>query len=311
MNFSQLECFTSLASTLNFVQTAERLGLSQPAVSKQLKALEGELGATLFERTSRTVAITPAGEEFLRHASEMLRLYYSTKEAMGSFGAVRPNRIRIGYADPNLVPLLGTLLRRLSQRMPKVLISPELLRDQTDANLGRLKKSKVDLIIGMRDAKFDDSEIIFRKLNENRFNCVLPLEHPLAGRFAGGGGAGEISTETLWPYRQILAIPPYLLRNFYSRGLRILPVNEDLDNLVCNSADEAYALVGAGLGYAMIPDFLLRRAEGCVAVRWRESPHAPFGIYHRPLKGQGEIVRALVAIIREHFGAQKAGVAGV
>ena len=65
MNISQLECFVSLASTLNFVKTADQLGLTQPAVTKQLKAIESELGTKLFQRTSRSVVLTPVGEQFL------------------------------------------------------------------------------------------------------------------------------------------------------------------------------------------------------------------------------------------------------
>lgn len=301
MNFSQLECFVSLAGTLNFVKTAEQLSVSQPAVSKQLKALEDELKVSLFTRTSRSVVLTQAGEAFLGSASELLKLYYSTKEQIKSLEKSQLNKIRIGYADPNVLPLMETLLEKLSSVIPSERLYPEFVHDQTDANLGRLKKSQLDLIIGMKDAKFDDSEIIFRKLNENYFNCVLPVNHPLSARFRHSTGPDTISTETLWPYRQILAIPPYLLKNFYSRGLRILPVNESLDNIICNSADEAYTLVEAGFGYAMIPDFLLRVSSKTVVVNWQESPHAPFGIYYQPIKSTTSNLKVFVELIREHF----------
>ncbi len=301
MNFSQLECFVSLAGTLNFVQTAEQLNLSQPAVSKQLKALEVELNTTLFKRTSRSVVITPAGEDFLKNARELLRLYYSSKEMIKSYETRGLNHLRIGYADPNMLPLLKTLLAKLCTVLPKERLYPEFILDQTDANLSRLKKSQLDLIIGMKDARFDDSEIIFRKLNENSFKCVLPSDHPLTARFREQGSLDEISTETLWPYRQILAIPPYLLKNFYSRGLRIIPVNDALDNIVCSTTAEAYALVEAGFGYAMIPKFLLKDSGSFLNVTWKESPHAPFGIYYQPLADKKSNLSVFIDLIRNHF----------
>ncbi len=300
MNFSQLECFVSLAGTLNFMQTAEQLSISQPAVSKQLKALEEEFRTTLFKRTSREVVITPAGEDFLKHAKEILKAYYTTLEQLKRYEHNPENKIRIGYADPNILPLLGKLLHTFSDTEDLGKLSFELVQGETDENLSRLKKSQVDVIVGMKDARFEDSEIIFRKLNENYFYCVLPLAHPLSDRFVKGEWQ-SISTQTLWPFRQILAIPPYLLKNFYSRGTRILPVNDSLDNLICASTAEAYAFVEAGLGYAMIPSFLLRDSKNTIAVKWEESPHAPFGLYYRMLKNKKSHLFVFLESIKAYY----------
>ena len=61
MNTSQLECFISLANTLNYMKTSEQLGLTQPAVTKQIQSLETELCCKLFNRTTRSVTLTRAG----------------------------------------------------------------------------------------------------------------------------------------------------------------------------------------------------------------------------------------------------------
>ena len=65
MNTQQLECFTTLAKTLNYAKTAEQLSMSQPAVSRQIQSLETELGAQLFNRTTRSVSLTQVGFQFL------------------------------------------------------------------------------------------------------------------------------------------------------------------------------------------------------------------------------------------------------
>ena len=85
MNTSQLECFVTLAGTLNFVKTAEILGLSQPAVSKQIRAIETELGAALFRRTSRAVSLTPVGERFLPEATDMLNIFNRSRAWIHSY----------------------------------------------------------------------------------------------------------------------------------------------------------------------------------------------------------------------------------
>ena len=74
MNQKQLEIFTTLAQTLNFTKTAEQLFLSQTTVTLQIHALEEELQAKLFDRTSRSVRLTYAGSVFLEGAQKILKM---------------------------------------------------------------------------------------------------------------------------------------------------------------------------------------------------------------------------------------------
>ena len=72
MTFTQLRCFTEVARQLNFARAAETLYISQPAVSRQIHALENELGVRLFDRTRHVVALTSAGESFYHDTVDML-----------------------------------------------------------------------------------------------------------------------------------------------------------------------------------------------------------------------------------------------
>ncbi len=299
MNFSQLECFESLANTLNFVKTAEQLGLSQPAVSKQIKALEEELGLTLFKRTSRSVTLSSEGVAFLHQARDLLRLYYETLKRVKSQTLGLEHKIRIGYYDPNLLPLLSTLLLSF-QKKEGIDLSVQLVQGQTDENLSRLKKSQIDILLSMRDARFDDSEIIFRKLRDNSFYCIFSKEHDLARRYLDENLVA-VSEKMLFSYRQILAIPPYLLKNFYSRGAKILPVNDALDNIVCETVAEAYALVAANLGYAMVPKFLLNKDDKVIALPFLESAHAPFGMYYQKNRLEHPVLRAFLNCVIAYY----------
>ena len=110
----------------------------------------------------------------------------------------------------------------------------------------------------MRDATFADRGITFRRLFNDTFTCVMRNDHPLVPTLTGKAAReGGISTKDVWDCRQILSIPSYLLKGFFSRGVRILPVNTALDNLILANANEAYSMVLAGFGYAMLPGHLL------------------------------------------------------
>ena len=71
MDIKQLECFVSVAKTLNFSQTAQQLYLSQPAVTGQIKSLENELDIILFQRNKRTVKLTSAGYMFYHEVKQI------------------------------------------------------------------------------------------------------------------------------------------------------------------------------------------------------------------------------------------------
>ncbi|MCR5089189.1 MAG: LysR family transcriptional regulator [Oscillospiraceae bacterium] len=302
MNTSQLECFVSLAGTLNFVRTADQLNLTQPAVSRQIQALEAELGTRLFHRTSRSVSLTPVGEQFLSEANDMLNIYYRSINWIRSYSTEGRNPLRIGYSDPLVMQIISILLKTYLERWPESLITPEFICDQTDANLGRLQKGQLDCVISMRDAHFDDSEIIFSVLQTCGFLCGIAKTHPLASDYlADPALPRRVSTEQIWPYRQIIAIPPYLLKKYFSRGRSLLPVNDQVDNIICSNINEAYALILSGIGYAMLPEYLNVDHPDVLYLRWTESAQAPFGIYYRKPEDKATPIWRFLQVSREYY----------
>lgn len=286
MNTAQLECFVSLAGTLNFVKTAEQLGLSQPAVSKQIKSMEEELGTKLFNRTSRSVTLTTIGHQFLPEATDMLNIFYRSKQWIGSYYREQKNSIRIGYADPHAIQFISNILKKTISKFDGN-ITPELVIGQTDENLSRLQKDQLDIVVGMRDARFDDDNIFFTKIHDNGFKFVIAKDHPFAVSYRESRGADcPISSEEFYELRQVIDIPPYLLKNYFSRGHRIVPVNDTLDNVICSNVNEAYGLVLAGIGFALIPEHLIISHPDLLFIDWTESPQSSFGIYHRKVENR-------------------------
>ncbi|MGC3999371.1 MAG: LysR family transcriptional regulator [Anaeromyxobacter sp.] len=109
----QLQIFAAAARHLSFSRASQELHLTQPAVSMQLKALEGLAGLPLFERTGRRLALTPAGEELLRHVDRVLQALRDAEDAMAALQGVRSGRLTIAvvstakYFAPKLLARFG------------------------------------------------------------------------------------------------------------------------------------------------------------------------------------------------------------
>lgn len=278
MNTAQLECFVSLASTLNFAKTAEQVYLTQPAVTKEIQALEAELSARLFIRTTRSVSLTEVGRQFLPEANSILASYYHAKDWIASFHSKSKNTLRIGYMDSHQLAFINQVLAKIKDKFENLI--PSFTVDQTDTNLNRLVHGQTDLVIGIRDAKFSDDSIDFKSLQNCGFLLAFPKDHPVV-KLAKKEKITEISQELIWDYRQVVQIPPYLLKNVFSRGSHIIPVNEKLDNIICSFASEVYALVKAGFGFAFVPEYLAIPDPDLIFYPFKETHHAPFGIYYR------------------------------
>ena len=194
MNIAQLECFVNIANTMNFMKTAELMSLTQPAVSRQLQALEQELGVRLLERTTRSVSLTPVGARFLPEAKDILKTWYHSRNWLSSYSMSEQNFLRIGYSDPHGINLISQTLAALKLDHPG--LSPRFTIDQTDANLARLERGQLDLIVGIKDYTYQNKDVIFMELLKESFTCVVRNDHPLAEI----GNTREIITDDFWPY---------------------------------------------------------------------------------------------------------------
>ena len=212
MNTTQLECFVSLASTLNFAKTAEQVYLTQPAVTKEIQSLESELSAKLFIRTTRSVSLTDVGRQFLPEANSILQSYYHAKDWISSFHSKSKSSLRIGYMDSNCLPFVTRVLGEIKNNFEKLI--PTFTVDQTDTNLNRLVHGQTDLVIGIKDSKFKDDSIDFKMLHNDGFVIAFPKNHPVVKK-AKKMKLTEIPQEMLWEYPQVVQIPPS--RSFWLR----------------------------------------------------------------------------------------------
>jgi DNA-binding transcriptional LysR family regulator len=132
---SQLRCFVAVGEELHFGRAAERLNMTQPPLSRQIRLLEHAVGTPLFERTSRRVRFTAAGRAFFPEAMRILRLAEESTSRLRRIAKGQQGSIAIGYTAAYGYWLLPQIVRRLRERVPEtsVTLKEMVTRQQLEA----------------------------------------------------------------------------------------------------------------------------------------------------------------------------------
>jgi DNA-binding transcriptional LysR family regulator len=173
-----LRAFVAVAEELNFTRAAQRRYAAQQALSSQIQQLERRLGVRLFERTTRRVVLTDAGERLLPHARAALEALDTATEELDAVRRAGRARLRVGMSGTAMVPLVGETLRRFAEEHPEV----ELVVSNAGLHqpAGGLKEGLVDVAF-VRPPFVDDGISMVTVLTEDRYIAVHE-GHPLAGR---------------------------------------------------------------------------------------------------------------------------------
>ncbi|MFK8182691.1 MAG: LysR family transcriptional regulator [Phormidesmis sp.] len=175
MDFRQLQYFVAVAEDLHFGRAANRLQITQPALSKQILALEKTLGVQLLLRTKRTVALTQAGHTFLYQARQLLHQREMAMQLTKRTGTGEIGHLSISFTDTATQTVLPHLLREFLQRYPKVEI--ELIELTTESQVTALNENTVDL--AFLHPPIDQRGLEIYPILEESFVAVLPPEHAL------------------------------------------------------------------------------------------------------------------------------------
>lgn len=179
MELRQLRYFVTVAETRHFSRAAERLHMAQSPLSQAIRQLEAQIGASLFERTTRRVDLTPAGEAFYRDATRILDSVETAKLRVGRVAAGDAGVLTVaatGLAAYRMLPRLGRLVAREMPGVSLRFVPGLLTTGQEDA----LVEGRID--VGVLRPPVVRPELSVRSLARERFVAVLPEDHPLAGR---------------------------------------------------------------------------------------------------------------------------------
>ncbi len=143
MELRHLKYFLAVADELNFTKAAERLFISQPPLSRQIKELEDEVGARLFMRNNKRVQLTDAGKYFQSEIEQLMQKLDAVKLKTKKISENRSGLFKVGYISSTFSKLISALVSHLTQQYPYLTI--QLYEVSSVKQIAALEQGKIDL----------------------------------------------------------------------------------------------------------------------------------------------------------------------
>lgn len=243
MDFKRLKYFLAVAEELNIGRAATRLDMAQPPLSRQIAALEDELGVQLFDRARSQIRLTQAGEVLQGHARQLLdRLEVALRETK-QIGSGAAGRISIGFAGSASYGVLPALIRSYHEQFPGVSLD---LMAMNNADLQRaLVQREIDVAVAR--SRLNDEELRSEFLCSEPLVLALPATTPLATQDQIALASLAQETLVLYPRCPRPSFADTVLEALAQEGL--LPDSVEL----AHNLQSALSLISVGVGVGLVP----------------------------------------------------------
>jgi DNA-binding transcriptional LysR family regulator len=291
MELRHLRYFVAVAEGLNIRRAAEKLRISQPPISRQLNDLESEIGVKLFDRSTRKLKLTQAGECFLKEATEILdRVQHATQLAQ-AVSRGETGTLVIAYGGPVSGMLPASAMRQCRDIYPwmELVIKEMSPRDQVHG----LLENKIDLgYVGLNPVELQDI-FCFESVRKVEVLVALPSNHPLIKK-------DSLRLEEL-AREHFIMVERTASPTTYDRVINILKSGGFVPN-VAHEADKSQnllRLVAAGFGIALVPDLFRNYSMPDVVFRpLKQRIHVDWHVAWRR-DNDSPLLKTFLSILRE------------
>lgn len=245
MNSRQLQYAIALSETRNFSQVAEKLGMTQPALSKQILSLEKELGVKLFDRDTSPIGLTPAGERFIQDAKDLVYKEDQLLRSMERFRSGKESQLTIGISPFRSLYLMPRIVKAIKGKFPGVRVclqewgSEKLRQEATEG--------KYDFAI--MNLPVDESLLDVYPLEQDHLVLAVPksMLHLLPE-----GVSREIDLADCEKLPFVVVGKGQEMRQMFERLCAHSQVHPPIAMEVVG-VTTAWAMAGAGVGAALLP----------------------------------------------------------
>lgn len=258
MDVRQLRHFAAVAGTLHFGRAATALGMTQPPLSQSIMALERELGAPLFVRTKRSVALSPLGEQWLAHVRGALEQLNALPAIAARLRDGTAGHLTLSFVSTADYSILPSLVRRYATLFPDVEI--RLTEATSDVQIAALLDRRGHAGIIIPPSGSLPEALAYRRVGSERLVAAVPESWVAEGRFPVRGdrlpSAAVIEAPLIIFPRRIAPAFHDLVTGFYAaHGGRARIVQEAIQ------MQTIISLVSAGMGIALVPGSLRNLAR--------------------------------------------------
>lgn len=241
MEWQQLEYFKTTAQLEHITLAAQKLNLTQPALSRSIARLENEMGVPLFDRKGRSIVLNHYGKCFLEHVNKIFREYEEARNEIQSMADPEKGQVSLGFLHTLGESFIPELIQAFGKKYPEIRF--ELHQNDTKALLGKLTEGEIDLCFSYPEE--NTGKMDWTYLWDEELLLIVPSNHPLTGE-------KEITLDKLKNETFITFKPGFGLRRitddlFLKAGIypKIAFEGEEVHTIS--------GLVGAGLGIAIVP----------------------------------------------------------
>lgn len=286
MNTFQLQCFLTLAETLNFARAAERLSITQPAVTHQIRALEGELNVKLFRRSTRNVELTQAGAIFLDDAQKMMEISIRAKRRFEDPAQQEMQPFSVGFQSYTQMLFFPDLWRRMRERYPN--IHPRLRVAPAQRLYHLLEDETVEVFVSFQEPELQKQSIQYREIARSPVACICPCDSPTAQ-----GGLEHLGEEKL-----VMSRPMQTPSALAQIQRELVGERSPAELYFCETAEEILTLVHSGFGVSPFPSLILPDDPEIVRIPMPDIPEMSLGVYYKAAQ-RNEPLRYFIRLLRE------------
>ena len=263
MELRHIRYFLAVAEEMNFTKAAEKLSIAQPPLSRQIKDLEEELGAKLFERTPHSLHLTEEGLLFKQYATRMLELEGRSKEDIQEMSSGLKGRIYVDTVEGYGPRLVAGWIAGFRKEYPNVTF--DIWTGTTDEIINRIHKGLSDLAVVMEP--FSDPDSVSLRVYSEPWAAIIPRDDPLAKKRGSSVKPEELADKPL-------IIPSRASRSAEFR--KWMPDPEKPLNIVARVAHviNVHELARAGVGLAIFPQAQGITDDSAVVIKKIDHPDA-------------------------------------
>jgi DNA-binding transcriptional LysR family regulator len=293
MEFKQLQYFVAICEELHFTRAAEKMEVSPPNISQQIKKLEEELGVLLFDRVGKKIVLTEAGAILHEHGAAVFGHLQQAKDAIAGLKQMQGGSLSIGVLPGDADLIFNTLLLNFHQTYPAISLSLLETMKVTEQVLDR------SIDVGITIEPVSDERLTSISLFREEFSLVVSVNDPLAKE-------NIISFNKLHTLKTIMFPPEHPYRKLIDRlcmdnGFTLQP------HMVTTTLSSLLQMVQTGVGTCILPRFLLDNLHhtGIKVVHLKNpTPTLDICLIYRSDRYVGYAMRTFIKTLRAFIETQ-------